>query len=815
MDVYGHDEGLIATWDRGTLLTTARRKSADGEYSVDSKQRLVPRAGSAPQRGRRVARPASGGAFQSPAAATGQLSNHPKPLDVLYALRRRWPWILGLGLLAALLVGYSTWKFTPTEYTATAWLRMALRRPNILFETENEDPLLAQRQTQTKLITSELVLNDALRRPGVAQLPMIREKGDPVRWLGGQIQVRYSGEIMEISLTGEDPEQLPAIVNAVKDAYMAKVASADDKTAVDRLEQLRAKHDQILKQIDTQAREYERLANAVGSADSEVARKKAITALETLADHRKRVNELRREISGLDLKITLLKKRIEYLKQQRPNISQEERERRDASVIEQLVEEGLARDPWIAQATAQKAALEARIFEQRQRVRNPEASSTLQRLEEQLAALDQALRSRREELQPRLEQYAREQIESGTAQTEPTTTEKLQASIDAAELEKAVLEDELKVAMEQFTEAAREAESMGKTTADLEAARAERDRLKSIAAKLGDEIQRLEVERDAPLRVKEMIAASKPTVSNIDKKFRFAVFMALASFAGVAIVVVGFDFLNRPVSSTHQLAYEMGLHVLGTLPLVSRRWLPSVSHNGDVSEVVRAVLSESVDNIRTTILHRAKVDNLKCVMVTSGMAREGKTTVAGQLAASLARSARKTILVDGDLRRPRLHRALRRNLTPGLSEYLRGEVPLSEIVHETEHDNLWLIPAGRCDSEALQGVARGDLDNLFASLREEFNFVIVDTSPVLTAADSLAMGRYVDAVLLSVIRDSSRLPQLLETSQRIEEVDLPLLGIVLNGGPSGRYRSYYRAYTIDVQAEPVASKRSSKQPANS
>ncbi|GAB6166902.1 polysaccharide biosynthesis tyrosine autokinase [Thermostilla marina] len=740
-----------------------------------------------------------------------ELPGHPTPNDVLFALRRRWPWILALGTLAALVVGYLTWKLTPTEYTATAWLRMSLQRPNILFETENEDPLLAHRQTQTKLITSELVLADALRQPGVAQLPMIREKGDPVRWLGTQIHVRFSGEIMEISLTGEDPQQLPVIVNAVKDAYMAKVASADDRTALERLEQLRRKHAEILKQIDNQSREYERLANAVGSADSEIARKKAITALETLADHRARVNELRRKISGLDQKITLLKKRIDYLKQQRPNISEEERKRRDAAVIEQIVEEGLAKDPWMVQAVAQKATLESRLFEEKQRVRNPELSLTVRRMEEQLASLEAAIKQREAELRPRLEDFAREQIDTGSTETPPTTIEKIESSIADAELEKAVLEDELKVAMEQFLQAAHEAESMGKSTAELEAARAERERLKSIAAKLGDEIQRLEVERDAPLRVQEMIPATRPRESNIDKKYRFALFMGLAAFVGVAGLFIGYDFLTRPVSSTHQLAYDLGIHVVGSLPLVhKRRLLPNPAYNGSVPDDIRAVLHESVDNIRTTLIHRAKKDGLKVVMVTSGVAREGKSTVASQLAASLARAGRKTILVDGDLRRPRIHRVLKQDLAPGLSEYLRGEATLEEIVRETDRENLWLIPAGRCDSEALQAIARSDPERLFQVLRREFDFVVVDTSPLLTAADSLAVGRFMDGVLLSVIRDNSRLPLLLEAYQRLEEVELPLLGVVLNGGPAGRYRSYYRAYTIDVESrEP---KTASKQP---
>ena len=86
-------------------------------------------------------------------------------------------------------------------------------------------------------------------------------------------------------------------------------------------------------------------------------------------------------------------------------------------------------------------------------------------------------------------------------------------------------------------------------------------------------------------------------------------------------------------------------------------------------------------------------------------------------------------------------------------------------------------------------------------LREQFDFVLVDSGPVLTDADVLVMGRLCDGVLLSVLRDVSRIPLVYEACERIRSVDIPLIGTVLNGVSFGKYRPYYSSYTIEVSTK--------------
>lgn len=730
------------------------------------------------------------------------LHGPPKPSDVLHAVRRRWWLILLLGALAGAGVTIFAWRTIPVEYTATAWLQVSLERPRVIFETRDDDPLLRNRQTQTTLVTSNRVLMAALQRPGISQLPYIQNQLDPVMWLRRNLRVRFAdqAEILEISMTGDDPVQIAALVNAVKDAYMTEVGDVSRAYALERKKLLEANYAQTLELVKKRDQRYRELANALGSADSEVARRKAMTALDTLADHRKRVNELRQQISGLDRRIAILQNRLRYLEEHRPQSTEEERRQREEAVIRQIVEAGLRADPWIAAAQARLSYLETQWFEERQRAAQGEKAPSVQRIQQEMDSLRKGLEQRRAELTPQLTQYAREQLEKGRAVAPPTEAEQIQSEIAQAELEKAVLEDELKVALEQFEKEAAEAEQLGKYSAELEAEKAEVDRLKAIAARMGDELERWNVELAAPPRVRVLEEASTPRVSNINDKYRLVSFLGLMTFLGTGAVIVLLDFLLRPVSNAYQISYGLGLPVLGDLPLLERPLARWVSRNGRVSEPLKSLLIESVDQLRTIVLHRAQRDGLRVLLVTSALAREGKTTLAGQLAVSVARAGRKVVLVDGDLRRPRLHRVFQRPLSPGLSELARGQVEEGEIVLATEVENLYLVPAGHCDSEALEAVSQGRLDGFLRALREQFDLVLVDSSPVLTTADALVLAHITDSVVLSVVQDKSRLPRVFEAVQRLRSVDLSLLGIVLHGTGPSRYRSYYRSYTIDVEA---------------
>lgn len=183
------------------------------------------------------------------------------------------------------------------------------------------------------------------------------------------------------------------------------------------------------------------------------------------------------------------------------------------------------------------------------------------------------------------------------------------------------------------------------------------------------------------------------------------------------------------------------------------------------------------------LLRDAHAAETRVIMVTSAVSGEGKTTLASHLASSLARAGRRTLLIDCDLRRPSAHQLFELPLQPGFSEAVLGEVHVAEATLSTAVDGLWMIPAGQWDREVLQALARDGVDKLFEKLKNEYDFVVVDSHPVLPATDSLLIGQHVDAVILSVLRGVSQSPKVYAAAQRLATLGIRIVGAVVNGLP--------------------------------
>src|SRR5262249_7353416 len=139
---------------------------------------------------------------------------------------------------------------------------------------------------------------------------------------------------------------------------------------------------------------------------------------------------------------------------------------------------------------------------------------------------------------------------------------------------------------------------------------------------------------------------------------------------------------------------------------------------------------------RIMLRHTAFGGTLRTLLVTSAVGGEGKTSLANHLATSLARSGQKTLLIDGDLRRPMVHGLYDQPRSPGFCELVRGECVSKDVAHQTPVDNLWVMTAGGFDDHALAALAQSPARSVLDKLREEFDFVVIDSAPLLPVADT-------------------------------------------------------------------------------
>lgn len=276
-----------------------------------------------------------------------------------------------------------------------------------------------------------------------------------------------------------------------------------------------------------------------------------------------------------------------------------------------------------------------------------------------------------------------------------------------------------------------------------------------------------------------------------------AVILGLLLGVGLAFLR---EFLVKTVRTRREFEQLVEIPFLGHIPLVrlpKKRGKPStflLSAKPGISPV-----SESIRSIRTTLEFLLPAGKPRVLLVTSSLPEEGKSLVSLNLAMSLQELGRKVLLVDGDLRRPTLHQILQVELEPGLSGYLQEKGSFEELVKlAPEANNLSVVPAGVTPSQPTDLLSGARLKELLEKWRQEYQYVIIDSPPVLVAADAAVLATAADEVIFVLRADKTLGEAALAGKQRLVDVGTRLIGGVLNGvrlelERGYRYYYYYRS----------------------
>src|SRR5712671_1930184 len=204
--------------------------------------------------------------------------------------------------------------------------------------------------------------------------------------------------------------------------------------------------------------------------------------------------------------------------------------------------------------------------------------------------------------------------------------------------------------------------------------------------------------------------------------------------------------------------------------------------------------SEEFRTLRSRLYQIREKMTLKKILVTSALPKEGKSFTAANLAQVMVRQhGRRVLLVDADLRGPRLHLMLGTTSSPGLSEYLQGENDEFSIMQRGPFENLFFIPSGREIGNAAELVGNGRLKALLQRVEPLFDWIIIDSPPVIPVSDSSVLAKACDGVVM-VVRSNST-PFDMAKKARQEFPAEALVGVVLNGtsGEALPYSRYYYA----------------------
>ncbi len=253
------------------------------------------------------------------------------------------------------------------------------------------------------------------------------------------------------------------------------------------------------------------------------------------------------------------------------------------------------------------------------------------------------------------------------------------------------------------------------------------------------------------------LASSKPDARVIDKarpetiRFKKKVGYISTTKAIVFSLILAFtiifliNILDTKVRNKNEIENLTNIPIAGTITHnKTDSILPVIDHP-------RSTIAESFRSLKTNLLYFSVDRPVKKILITSTISSEGKSFIASNLAALFAISNKKTVIVEADLRKPKIHKNFKIDNNIGISTYLIGESSYDQIKIKTGIDNLWIIPSGEIPPNPVELLESQKMQNLIKKLEHEFDYIIIDTPPVGIVTDALVVARYSD-VFLFVIR---------------------------------------------------------------
>jgi len=722
--------------------------------------------------------------------------------SVLNSFRRRWPIGIAIGTLLAVLAGAFVWQMQNDVFRASALIHIASEDTPLVFTTVDRtgrNPYEVFKSTQQQMITTRFVLNNALSNPDVAALPAVQSQVDPVKWLADQLRISFPGEaeIMEVSLTGGDPKMLALLVNNVVDSYLQEVVLADRNRRLDRLADLEKQQGMQEDKIRKSGESIAKLVEALGTSSEDqmtIAQQGVIADLNLIRGQLTKVRlariaakaeldllQARFQANAPDLPIhkvakPLLPDEEELDENQKAPLKPSDGEQQPGEDSNPELPFGhdlyrvLATDPEASALLSEIDRLDSQIALIQLRFNEEAAKESLPEITTELASLRDKLDIRKAELQKEL---------------------KLRLGNDSIEERIELLSLQVVLANEQEAELVRSLEALetevrtfGRKSIVLEMERAKLVAHKRISERLTDEILQLQVEINSDPRIRSLSKAVEPKSFEHKSKLPKVMAASLACFLFPICGLIWLDLQKKRIGCAEDLDQRLGVTLLGAIPPTPRIgaiYQPSRTR-------WQAKLNDSLSSIAAMLLRKQRFNGLKTIVVTSAVSGEGKTTLAGNLGITLTSGGSRVLVIDFDVRRPSLGRVFGLGNELGVCEVLRGEATWQDSIQKTEFDGLSLLTTGNWHGHVLEELSAERIERLISEFRNNYDFVVIDTSPVLPVVDARLLAQHADGVLLSLMRDVSRLPQVESACDILHSYGAPILGAVLTGVETESYQ---------------------------
>jgi capsular exopolysaccharide synthesis family protein len=453
------------------------------------------------------------------------------------------------------------------------------------------------------------------------------------------------------------------------------------------------------------------------------------------------------------------------------------------AVSSQVLDQIVANDPEILAMNKELLDIRTQIREYERTSKNPADLDPVKALLKRRAELGNSLTKSKQELR---------KSRTGELQESELAAKRDEINGYIEELKKQQMLEEL---LRKRLDAERgELEKYGDQALNLEFARAEMERAEEVFDRITDRMTALQTEKAADKRVHLFGDATVP-IEPVTTQTKFVAMVGGAMFLLPFALALLWEVRVRRVATVDQLREESWLPVIGEITALPTRSLMPGRRAQARFERQRSTFEESISHLRTSLVLCDDTAHLHVVAVASAVSREGKTSVAAQLAANMAKaSSEPTLLVDADLRAPDIHEVMGVNAGPGLADVLSRKATLQSVIVPTSLPNVWVLPAGHSTISPHTLFTIDAYRDVLETLRAQFHYIVIDCPPLLSASEALTVAKSADGVLLCTMRDVSRVGQVREARDRLTRAGARPLGVVLSGVSPKSYTARYGGY---------------------
>lgn len=737
------------------------------------------------------------------------------PQSILRGLIRNWWKILGLWILLATPLAYLVYTKVEPTYTAYSVLLAEPTQPYLYNDTRgNNQEISRYISTQIQTILSDRVLDAALADRSVVGTPFVKDSKSPRLDLKKNLKVVNTTNTyyIEVSLSSPRPEEAAALVNSVVSAYMESLRdyrSGSDRALRQRMEawlndqeaQKKEKEAELFQLVSGGTVDPQALTNqeprAVENAENAEEAVKALTTKDvTIEQYRRYLDQLVQVNLELVPHESLLEQRTAALGDQAdgsdwdpdspPSLSQEQ--------IKARIEMEFRRIPAVAQVLQDIEATDEQLTHSAGVARkgsDPAVSAARKRRSQLEARHDALWLEHYEEIRDLVLATADAPASAinGAMTPEALSMAELRAKVDMLRRQREAIIDLLKSMEVKTQESNNDTFRANRLNAEIQILS---NRIEPVHKKLED--LKFQTDKET-VRVELAGPAQVPKTASDNKRNRYVGVALLGTLGMIMALFALLEIKAERVGDPDELSNRIHSEVYSLPPLPtigSRRRLGAPSDDDQIERFI-----QRLDHLRFAICgDHPEVGLGRCVLITSAIGGEGKTTLAAQLAARCGNAGHSTLLIDGDLRRGSLCSLLDIPEGAGLSDALREDASVEDvenIVAPVQGGTFHLLRAGTPVQDASRVFHGRGFGMLIARLRQLYDLIIIDSPPVLPVPDALIIGRWTDGAVLASRYDVSRAPQVERARRQLNNAGVPVLGTVINGMRSSD--SYYGRYT--------------------